>query len=75
MQTRIPNSRALAERRLNLLQRRISGDPQLRQQYAETMQMFIERVYAESVLECKRDTGRLWFLQHHLVLNLNKPDK
>ena len=71
----LPNSRAVAERRLGSLKRRLSRDAQLHQRYAETMQMYIERGYAEPVLEGTGAGVRRWFLPHHPVMNPNKPDK
>ena len=69
----LPNSRAVAERRLGSLKRRLRRDAQLHQRYAETMQMYIERGYAEPVLESTGAGGRRWFLPHHPVMNPNKP--
>ena len=37
--------------------------------------MYIERGYAEPVLESTGAGGRRWFLPHHPVMNPNKPDK
>ena len=71
----LPNSRAVSERRLESLKRRLSRDAQLHLRYAETMHMYIERSYAESVLKSTGAGGRHRFLPHHPVMNPNKPEK
>ena len=71
---KLPNNLLVAKNRLESLKRRLTKDPQLHQCYTETMQMYIDRGYAEQVFDCA-DNDRTWFLPHHPVLNPNKPGK
>ncbi|XP_042243373.1 uncharacterized protein LOC121880282 [Homarus americanus] len=75
--TEIPNNKAVAERRLDGLRRRLSKDARLRQGYVEEINKLLAEGYAESVPKCqlKSDTGLVWYLPHHPVLNPNKSNK
>ncbi|XP_042236996.1 uncharacterized protein LOC121876124 [Homarus americanus] len=72
-----PNNKAVAERRLDGLRRRLSKDARLRQGYVEEINKLFAEGYAESVPKCQLEshTGLVWYLPHHLVLNPNTPNK
>ncbi|XP_042227704.1 uncharacterized protein LOC121870030 [Homarus americanus] len=75
--TELPNNKAMAERRLDGLRRRLSKDARLRQGYVEEINKLLAEGYAESVskFQLESDTGLVWYLPHHPVLNPNKPNK
>ncbi|XP_042211558.1 uncharacterized protein LOC121858966 [Homarus americanus] len=75
--TELPNNKAVAERRRDGLRRRLSKDTRLRQGYVEEINKLVAEGYAESVPKCQleSDTGLVWYLPHHPVLNPNKPNK
>ncbi|XP_042220387.1 uncharacterized protein LOC121865127 [Homarus americanus] len=75
--TELPNNKAVAERRLDGLRRRLSKDARLRQGYVEEINKLPAEGYAESVPKCQleSDTGLVWYLPHHPVLNPNMPNK
>ena len=65
------DNRAMAEKRLESLKRRLSKDKLLQKKYADVMQDCIDKCYAKKV---KRNACT-WFLPHHPVTNTKKPDK
>ena len=73
---RLPSNRSMVERRLKSLKNRLSKNEELRSRYAEVMQSYLERGYAEEVgVEACDDDERAWFLPHHPVVNPRKPEK
>ncbi|XP_033120536.1 uncharacterized protein LOC117119763 [Anneissia japonica] len=67
----LPPNRSLAECRLASLKRKLEKSDDLRQQYTETMEGYIEKGYAEPVLSEGRP-GRTWHLPHHPVIHPQK---
>ena len=70
---RLPNNRSMVERRLKSLKNRLSKNEELRSRYAEVMQGYLERGYAEEVGVEACEEERAWFLPHHPVVNPRKP--
>ena len=76
-----PNNRKMAEKRLISLQRRLMKDPVLKEKYQNVIQGYVEKGHAAKFPEerknCEREntTSRVWYLPHHPVLNVHKPDK
>ena len=75
MDVRLPNNRSMVEMRLKSLKNRLSKNEELRFRYAELMQCYLERGYAEEVGVKTCDEERAWFLPHHPVVNPRKPEK
>ncbi|XP_042232302.1 uncharacterized protein LOC121873053 [Homarus americanus] len=73
----LPDNRALAERRLLGLKKRLSRDTRLRRRYKEEMKKLFNEGFAERVprRQLSKSGGNRWYLPHHPVLNPNKPDK
>ncbi|XP_042240041.1 uncharacterized protein LOC121878115 [Homarus americanus] len=73
----LPDYRALAERRLLGLKKRLSRDTRLRLRYKEEMEKLFNEGFAERVplRQLSKSGGSSWYLPHHPVLNPNKPDK
>ena len=73
----LPNNRQLTEKRLNLLQHKLLSDPVKSEKYRKVMQEMIDKGHAEKVPkdEIQHDDGAVWYLPHHGVSSLEKPDK
>ena len=73
----LPDNKAMAERRLQSLGKRLSKDPDLHQRYKAGIEDLVEKGYAEPVPENEVDPGQtnVWYLPHHNVVNPNKPEK
>ena len=73
----LPNNKPLAEHRLNLLRKKLLKDPELYSRYSAFMTDLLDNGYAKKVLENLRDrnNGKVWYLPHHSVVHLQKPDK
>ena len=73
----LPNNRALAVMRLRNLQKVLSRDDDVRTKYAEQVQDYIAKGYAERVPNPADnvDAKDVWYLPHHAVTNPNKPGK
>ncbi|XP_042228057.1 uncharacterized protein LOC121870340 [Homarus americanus] len=67
----LPNNKAMVECRLDGLKRRLSKEAQLREEYVGEINKLLAEGYVESVPELQRDsdTGLVWYLPHHPVLN------
>ena len=65
----------MAEKRLESLKRKISMDKSLHKKYADVMQNYIDKGYAEKVREDGKKNACTWFLPHHPVTNPKKPDR
>nr|XP_039265634.1 uncharacterized protein LOC120341224 [Styela clava] len=73
--TQLPSgSRALAERRLEYLHKRLSKNDDLREKYTEKMQEYITKGFAKKLSQ-EEDipAGPVWYLCHHPVCTANKP--
>ena len=67
-------NRAVAEHRLQHLQKRLMKDHDLHTMYNDSMQSYIDRGFASGVPEDKLKEGR-WYLPHHPVTHPRKPGK
>ena len=73
----LPNNISIAESRLESLERRLRKDTDLYEKYKAEIHNLLDKGYAEKVpqSEMNRDDGKVWYLPHHGVKNINKPDK
>ena len=67
----------MAERRLQMLGRRLNKDRNLKERYTKEIHELLEKGYAELVPleDVNRADGKVWYLPHHPVHNPKKPDK
>ena len=66
----------MAEKRLAGVKRRLERNPELKAMYCKEMQLLLNDGYAEIVPETERNqSGCVWYIPHHSVLNPNKPGK
>ena len=70
----LPNSRPVAFRRLQLLEKRLDRDPRYADMYYREMNRFIDQGFAEKV-DSENKGNRIWYLPHFRVQNANKPGK
>ena len=68
----LPRPRAMAEKRLHSLRRKLGHDPNLRRQYCEEMNKLLDKGHAIKADQLSRDDGRVWYLPHHPFINPNK---
>ena len=72
----LPENRLMAEKRLNGLKKRLIKDEGLRRKYVECMQTYIDKGYAEEVLDSGTANAReQWFIPLHPVVQPRKPGK
>ena len=72
----VSENRLMAEKRLNGLKKRLIKDEDLCRKYVECMQTYIDKGYAEEVVDSGRDNAREhWFVPHHPVVHPRKPGK
>lgn len=73
----LPDNRSMAERRLQMLGKRLNKDYHLRKKYTEEIHKLHKKGYAEEVPpeDLNRVDGKVWYLPHHPVHNPKKPDK
>ncbi|XP_033107720.1 uncharacterized protein LOC117109467 [Anneissia japonica] len=71
---KLPCNKPLAKIRLSCLERKLHKDPELQKKYAETVESYISKGYAEPV-EGAGDDGNEWYLPHHPVIHPRKPGK
>ncbi|KAK3755177.1 hypothetical protein QZH41_010697 [Actinostola sp. cb2023] len=75
----LPCSRAMTEKRLASLKRRLTNptNASIATKYHEVMSDYIRKGYARKLSpeETKRGRDRCWYLPHHPVTNPNKPGK
>jgi hypothetical protein len=72
----LPNNRTQAERRLELLKKRLSKNPDLLKKYREFMDSLLKKDHTSMVRS--EETGPLgahWYLPHHPVFHPQKPGK
>ena len=73
---KLPESRAMATRRLQHLKRRLEKNLHLHKKYTEQMETYIKKGYAEVVQDKEASAKRrMWYLPHHAVINEKKPGK
>ncbi|XP_055614852.1 uncharacterized protein LOC129761164 [Toxorhynchites rutilus septentrionalis] len=73
-----PNSRPMAERRLQCLERRLASKPELYDKLREQMKEYQSKEYAYKLSQVKiaaLDANRTWFLPSNVVINPRKPNK
>ena len=72
----LQRNRAVAERRLGLLTKRLKREPMVHEKYKEFIGDLLNKDYARKVrcLE-PRPLGTHWYLPHHPVFNPQKPGK
>ena len=75
--TNFPDNRAVAERRLHLLEKRLESDPELNAKYSQTINDDLQNGYIKKLCEKEllEPTHRVWYLPHHPELNPHKPEK
>ena len=73
----LPFNRAAAEARLHRLKRRFSRDPDLEAKYRAVIEEYVNKGYARKLTPKEvATTSRItWYLPHHPVFNVNKPNK
>ena len=71
----LSDNKHMAEQRLVSLGRRLRHDPELLIRYTAGMDDLLEKGYAEHVQDESLQPGVIWYLPHHNVVNMNKPDK
>ena len=72
----LPENRLMAEKRLNGLKKRLIKDEDLCRKYVECMQTYIDKGYAEEVVNSGTENAReQWFIPHHPVVHPRKPGK
>ena len=71
---KLPDNRQMAEKRLSSLKCKLEKDKDLHQKYVDRMNDLLEQGYAVPVPEqdVRRSDGKVWYLQHHPVINPNK---
>lgn len=71
----MPNNLALAQARLHYLRRKLSTDTELHKMYTTQVSDYIQKGYAQEVIDVNKDSDRIWYIPHHPVTNVNKPGK
>ena len=75
----LPNNRTLAERRAEMLRRRLTraGNEEIAAKYRAVMTEYISKGYARKLTpeEAAKECLHTWYLPHHPVTNPNKPGK
>ena len=77
LNTNLPENRAVAGRRLHLLEKRLESDPELNAKYRQTIDDDLQKGYINklSEQELSQANPHVWYLPHHPVLNPHKPGK
>ncbi|XP_068675732.1 uncharacterized protein [Montipora foliosa] len=72
----LQNNRTIAERRLELLIKRLRKEPVVHKKYKEFMHDLLSKDYARKIESQEiGPLGALWYLPHHPVFNPQKPEK
>ena len=71
----MPNNREIAEKRLRSLENNLMKDEKKKEKYVTEIKKLLTNSYAEEIDESKSPQGLTWYLPHHSVFNVNKPDK
>lgn len=73
----LPDNKSVAQRRLELLKRRLTKNQRFAGHYREFMEDLFHKGYAEKVSNAQEisSDGRLWYLPHHGVYHPHKPDR
>ena len=74
--TEMPESLAMAHKRLVGVKKRLERNPDLKEKYCQQMGIVLSNNYAELVPEDEIDSSkRVWYIPHHPILNPRKPEK
>lgn len=73
----LPNSYDMALSRLATVERKMSRDVEYARLYAQQIESYITKGYARKLTkqELEKRDGRIWYLPHFGVQNINKPGK
>ena len=71
----LPDKRETAERKPESLVQNRQSKEQNQEYFAEEIKKMLEKDYAERIEEKKRPPRLTWYLLHHSVFDVNKPDK
>ena len=73
----LPFNRSLAETRLKALKGRFRRNPELEMKYRSVVNDYIAKGYARQLSEeeASSKSNITWYLPHHPVFNINKPNK
>jgi vacuolar-type H+-ATPase subunit B/Vma2 len=74
---KLPNNRAMAERRLKFLKKRLDKDPQLLKNYSNYIDDLVKKGYARKIPEERLTpkNSNVCYLPHHPVFHPQKPGK
>ena len=70
----LPNNRSQAEKTSSCLKKRLSRNPQCKQDYVKFMDERIKKRFARESTTAV-EAGKCWYLPHHAVYHPNKPGK
>lgn len=73
--TKLPNNRASAVKRLLQFEKKLAKDPQLRVKVNELMASYVQKGYSRPVSESSPESDRTWYLPLFAVNNPHKPHK
>lgn len=73
----LPNSYAMALKRLVSVESKMRRDPEYARQYREQIEAYLQKGYARKLTarEAEQQSDRTWFLPHFAVQNINKPGR
>ena len=73
----LPNNLVVAKQRLSSLKRKFTKDDDFRGKYTKVISFYLQQGIAQEVPHehLNNYTGATWYLPHHAVTNLHKPDK
>jgi len=73
----LPFNRVAAQARLHHLKRHFSRDPDLEAKYRAVIEEYVNKGYARKLTpeEATKRSRITWYLLHHPIFNINKPDK
>ena len=73
----LPESKTLAEKRLNQICRRFQANADFFEMYAKNISSYLEKGYIRKLTaeEALVRTATTWYIPHHGVTNVNKPGK
>ena len=76
-EVKFPDNRVMAEKQLESTERKLKHDKELAKKYCDIIKDYVDKGYAQKLTpeEASAPTPKQWFLPHHPLYNLNKPDK
>ena len=74
---KLPNNVSVAQKRFTFLRKRLRADPILHKKYEDTIQQYVQQGKARKMTdkEASQTSDKTWYLPHHPVYNVNKPNK